>query len=322
MKMMTKKLLSCAMATVMLALSACTAHDEQPAAAATGSKATFTATIWGQPQTRAYNQVWESGDAIGITATTGATAYTNVKYTTAQADGSFAAATAGSDIYYQDNGEVTFTAYYPWNDLSTAATIPADMRIQSQQKSFDFLWAQATGSKAAPHVAFTFAHRMSKVVMTLKKGADISFDELQAASLWLDGCLHVGEFDVATGQVTATPGTGGLWQFAGNTDNPTCNAPVSADASAQTLSYTLIVLPQVFTAGLPFTAALAGRQSFGTQLDFSAANANAGDASAANAWVAGRQYNISVTLHKTAITVDGCTINPWEGADGGNFDAR
>ncbi|MGN0299758.1 MAG: fimbrillin family protein [Lachnospiraceae bacterium] len=66
----------------------------------------------------------------------------------------------------------------------------ADTRVQSGQKAFDFLWAQATGSKANPNVAFTFAHKMAKVVITVKKGADVSFEEVKTVKLSLNGFLH------------------------------------------------------------------------------------------------------------------------------------
>ncbi len=312
-----KKILFYSMAIAAMTMTACSSDEGQDT---TETRATFSAVIGEEQHTRAYDQTWESSDAIGITGTTGGTAYTNVKYTTANGDGNFAVATAGTDIYYQDTQDVTFTAYYPWNDLS-ASTLQVDTRAQAGQTTFDFLWAQATGSKASPNVAFTFAHKMAKVVITVKKGADVSFSEVQAAKLSLNGFLYEGTFDATTGTTAAT-GTAVEWQFAGNTDKPDYNAPSAADNSAETVSYSLIVFPQEFAATLPFTASLTGMQSFATRIDFTAANANAGDTDAKNEWVAGRQYNISVTLNKTSLTVNGCTISPWVNANGGNFDAN
>lgn len=315
-----KKILFYSMAIAAMTMVSCS-NDEGQGTTENQAKAAFSATIAGQPQTRAYDTAWESGDAIGITGTTGQTAYNNVQYVTANGDGNFTVATAGADIYYQDTQDVTFTAYYPWNSLTASSSVSADTWMQANQKTFDFLWAQATGSKANRNVAFTFAHKMAKVVITLKKGADVSFDEVKAAKLSLNGFLHEGTFDVAAG--VATPaGTAAAWQFAGNTSEDACNAPYATNQTAETVAYTLIMFPQEFTAALPLTAELTGMQSFGTNLDFTTANTNAGDAAAKNEWVAGRQYNISVTLHKTSITVDGCTISQWENADGGNFDAN
>ena len=309
-----KKILFYSMALAAMTMASCSGDEGQ---GTTETRATFFAAIEGQPQTRAYDTSWESSDAIGITGTTGGTAYTNVKYTTANGDGNFTTATTGTDIYYQDTQDVTFTAYYPWN----GSALSADTRVQSGQKAFDCLWAQAMGSKANPNVAFTFAHKMAKVVITVKKGADVSFEEVKTVKLSLNGFLHEGTFDTATGTAAAT-GTAVDWQFAGNTNEPGHNAPSADDNSAETVSYSLIMFPQEFAATLPFTASLPDMQSFGTRLDFTTANANAGDTDAKNEWVAGRQYNISVTLHKTSITVVGCTISQWENADGGNFDAN
>lgn len=315
-----KKILFYSMALAAMTLASCSSDDNQ-GATENNAKAGFSAIIAGQPQTRAYDMSWENGDAIGITGTTGGTTYTNVKYATANGDGNFAVATAGSDIYYQDNNAVTFTAYYPWNDIP-ANTITADTWAQADQKSFDFLWSQASGSKANPNVAFTFAHKMAKVVITIRKGADVSFDEVKAAKLSLDGFLHEGTFDVSTGAAAASGNASVMWQFAGNTTKTSYNAPLATNTTAETVAYTLIMFPQEFAAILPLTAELTGMQSFSTNLDFTTANTNAGDAAAKNEWVAGRQYNINVTLNKTSITVNGCTISQWENADGGNFDAE
>ena len=55
---------------------------------------------------------------------------------------------------------------------------------------------------------------------------------------------------------------------------------------------------------------------------FTAANRNAGIADPRNEWLAGYQYDIAVTIHKTGVSIQGCTITAWTEADGGNFDAK
>ena len=49
---------------------------------------------------------------------------------------------------------------------------------------------------------------------------------------------------------------------------------------------------------------------------------NAGIADPRNEWLAGYQYDIAVTIHKTGVSIQGCTITAWTEADGGNFDAK
>lgn len=278
-------------------------------------------------RTRAYDTSWESGDMIGISGTSFDKDYTNVAYVTSSEEGgnlgAFTVANEGEEIYYQDNNEVTFTAYYPWNDLQGATSITADSRVQSQQKTFDFLWAQATGSKASPEVVFTFAHSMAKLVLTIKKGADVSYAEVKEALISLSGVKTDGTFDITTGVAAATStAPDQTWCFANNTTETTYNTEQVPNNDDETVSYTLILFPQTFSDGSPsVTAELTGRQSFTADLDFTAANTAAGDANAANSWVAGRQYNLSVTLHKTSLEVGTCTITDWDEEDAGNVDA-
>lgn len=316
--MKRKVILFGTLAIATVSLVSC-GNDENVMPEAGGSKAEFSASINGTAKTRAFDRTWNKGDAIGIYGTSGGKAYANVCYTTAEGNGYFAP--KGDPIYYQDNSEVTFTGYYPWTDLQGATSVTADTRLQASHKQFDFLWAQAKGSKAAPNVAFTFHHQMAKLVLTVKKGADVSFGEVKEAVLGLEGFRHEGSFDVATGTAGATGNEGEMWQFA-NSGETTWNAPQQQDASAETVSYTLIFFPQAFDAPLEFAATLEGRQTFSAALDFTAANGSAGDKDAKNQWVAGRQYNLGVTLHKTGITVDGCTIAPWNEAEAGNVDAQ
>lgn len=312
--MKTKFTLMALTAAVML--SACS-NDESDNLTNKGRAAAFTASINGM--TRAYDQSWENGDSIGITGTSGDRTYTNVKYITAQGDGNFNVATEGREIYYQDDSTVKFTAYYPWS-ANASAGIEADTWAQANQKTFDFLWTQATGSKAERNVAFKFSHKMTKVVLTIKKGADVSDEEVKEAVLSMAGFKPQGTFNVTTGLAAATGNVGVMWEFA-NSNDKTWNAPfvVNEDGS---VSYTLLFFPQAFDEKLPFTATLTNKQKFSTDLDFAGANGKAGDKDAKNEWVAGRQYNLSVTLHKTSITVDGCTIVAWNEADGGNVDAE
>lgn len=307
MKNVKSKMIAAAVSTLMLA--ACNNEETVPDRETAQDMAHFSATIAG-PATRAYDQIWEANDEIGISGTSGEVQYTNVCYFTSGGNGNFSP--KGGKIYYQTDGEVTFTGYYPWNDLKGGTTITADTWGQKEQKKFDFLWAQAKGSKEHPEVAFTFAHKMAKVVLTVKCGADVNYDEVKAAVLTLDGFKHGGSFNTATGTAEATGNKSAMWVFAGNTENEVYNAPFKYDDEKQTVSYTLIFFPQVFDAALPFTAELTGKQSFTADLNFTAANAEIDKTNAKNEWVAGRQYNMGIVLNKTGIKVEGCTIAPWE----------
>lgn len=314
---MTKKVLILS-PIVLLALASCSNEGDAPEFS-TSNEARFSASI-NSLNSRAYDAVWEDGDQIGISGTSGDKTYDNIAYAT-DGTGNFSVITPGSEIYYQTNDPVTFTAYYPYGNLQNADVMLADTHEQAAQKQFDYLWAQAQGSKAQPNVAFNFAHKMSKLVLVIKRGSDISFEEVKEAKVAFGAFLNEGQFDPATGLATATGNASALYTFAGN-DDASLNAPLSIDNAAETVSYSMILFPQSFTAALPIVATLDGRQDFKAALDFTAANTAAGDANAANAWVAGRQYTITVTLHKTALTVNGCTITPWTQTNGGNVDAE
>lgn len=305
-----------------IALAACS-NDEDAAIGTGNGRALFSASIEGLNTTRAYDQEWEQEDRIGISGKTGDTSYTNVAYKTVAGDGNFTIATDGTEIYYQDDNTVDFTAYYPWNSLQTGVTaITADTRGQSRQKSFDFLFATGTGSKAAPDVAFPFSHKMAKVVLTIRKGTGVNLTEVKDAALSLEGFSHKGTFSTADGTTVTDDAATGLLRFAHNTDNPDRNAPCAMNEDNETVAYTLILFPQKFSDKLPFYAELAGSQILTAGLDFTEANRNAGDSAPQNEWVAGRQYNMSVTLNKTSITIEGCRISAWEPANGGNVDAE
>ena len=312
------------MATLAAAVLTACNNDENNVIDTGSSQATFTAAIDGQVNTRAYDRTWEAGDAIGISGISGGITYTNVQYVTDSegTNGNFRVETSGNEIYYQDDNPVTFTAYYPWANLASGVTtITADTRAQASQSDFNFLWSRQTGSKASPNVQFLFAHKMAKLVLTIQKGNDVSYQEVQDAVLSLGGFKYSGTFNVTDGTTSTADDLATGWTFAGNTSETGYNAPLSKDDAAETVAYTLILFPQVFSNSLPITATITGGQSFSATLNFTEANVDAGDTDAKNEWVAGRQYNLSVTLHKTGITVNGSAIQGWDEADGGNVNA-
>ena len=259
------------MATLAAAVLTACNNDENTVIDIGASQATFTAAIDGQVNTRAYDRTWEAGDAIGISGISGGITYTNVQYITDSdgTSGNFTVGTQGNEIYYQDDNSVTFTAYYPWANLAAdATTITADTRAQASQSDFDFLWSRQTGSKASPNVQFLFAHKMAKLVLTIQKGNDVSYQEVQDAVLSLGGFKYSGTFNVTDGTTSTADDLATGWTFAGNTSETGYNAPFVPNATAESVSYTLILFPQEFSSPLPITATLTGMQSFSATLDF------------------------------------------------------
>lgn len=318
-------------AALLLGMSACN-NDENENLTDGPVAATFTGSIEkAQVSTRMVDTNWEVDNLIGITGKSGDTQYTNIPYKATQdgADGKFEA--VSEQVYFQNLDEVSFTAYYPYNDFSdqekTKGTkIKADTREQSLQKEFDFLYGTGNGSKANPVVPFSFEHQMSKVCLEVKGGDDVSFADLKKAVFGLDNLVHEGTFDYADKGNTAQTGTGvSDWAFQRN-ETGSQNVPdfsVKEEESSKKITYTLILFPQEFTdSKLKFTAAIdqegeTGVQRFSAEIDLSKAESNGG-----NKLVKGTQYNVPITVKKTQLTVGTPTITPWNKKDLGNIDAE
>lgn len=270
----------------------------------------FTASI-GSAGARAYNHFWENNDEIGISGCN----RSNVRHHTENGDGIFKVKNAGEQIYFQDESEATFTAYYPWAEMTEGAgAIKADTRNQDRKNGFDFLWAQASGKKKAPNVAFQFTHMMAKVVFTIKSGEGMTYEEIKTAKFTIDGCRHSGSFSIADGSTTVD-NVSGPWtftEFAGYNE------------TEKNIEFSLIFFPQVLDKELDFYADLnlADNKSLNIKgaIDFTSANREKDGASAKNEWVAGRQYNLSLTLHKTDVILDKCVINPWNEVTGDDIN--
>ena len=125
--------------------------------------------------TRAYDNTWEAGDAIGIYMLDGEATdgNGNHKYTTAETaeTGSFTAA-EGQTLYFPVNGDARdFVAYYPYREtLAEGNVYTVDVKKQTPQKDIDLMGAaKVTGKdKNDPKVAFVFTHKLVKLAITLK----------------------------------------------------------------------------------------------------------------------------------------------------------
>ena len=277
-----------AFAAVGIAFTACTNNeslnlDNEPV------KAVINATIANAFTTRAYDTTWENGDQIGITGTSGWETYTNMTYNW-NASGYFTA--DQKDIYYNTPEDVAFTAYYPWKtELSSSTSYDFNTDAQSQQKTFDFLYATGTGSKYEPEVEFNFTHCMSKLSFIVKAGADVTLDEVKAAKYSLRSFLNNGTFDRVTGKVNAAGSVlTAPWAFA-NSSIEADNAPSNVSTERNSVTYNLILVLQEFYANI----------------DFSEIEGNGN----VNEMKPGYQYNVTVNVNKTGLSVGKCEITPW-----------
>lgn len=279
--------------------------------------------------TRAVNDQW-SKDTIGVRVTASTSTmkdlYKNVEYRTTES-GTSATFTPASDAitFQSETGEVTFAAYAPYQ-ASADNALPGtdgvitvntkDYNTDADQRKIDFLYASgAKASKSSPTVVFanisggtdcSFKHVMSRLVLVLKVdasaslGADKIFD---ATDVKLSGLKHSGTFNVTTGATATTGSTTTDWIITGckKTD------------SSPTRTYSLILLPQDASSGLPFSLTIDG-QTYSTTTTGIAPNLEAGKS---------YTYTITVTTGSETggLTIEGSTITDWDSAGGGSVDA-
>ena len=158
------------------------------------------------------DDTWSKNDAIGVYATSsGNTTGDNKKYVTTNGDGTFEAADNNNIIYFKDNKETTFSAYYPYNKFLTDGKMNwnmAEVEANLPCKA-DVLFASgATASKASPTVNFTdaehrFKHCMSLVEFKIKPGQGVKDNNYKFNRLNMKGIFVSGKFDTRTGSVEA-----------------------------------------------------------------------------------------------------------------------
>ena len=142
------------------------------------------------------DDTWSKNDAIGVYVTSsGNTTGDNKKYVTTNGDGTFEAADNNNIIYFKDNKETTFSAYYPYNKFLTDGKMNWNIaEVEANQPcKADVLFASgATASKASPTVNFTdaehrFKHCMSLVEFKIKPGQGVKYNNYKFNSLNMKG---------------------------------------------------------------------------------------------------------------------------------------
>lgn len=283
-------------AAATLALTACSSNDDPEINGGKPIAARVTANI-DVPVSRAYDQTWENGDAIGISTTsTGKTQYANMHYTTS-GNGNFTHVGGdASGIFFQNTDEVTFSAYYPFKGEENKATeIIDDVTTENQknQKTFDFLFASdATASRASSTLSFAFKHKMTRLILQLQTDANSGFtgeEDLKDGPYKLNGIKHNGTFDTATGKAVATGEANADWEITAQaTDNNNVR------------TYSMIFYPQS-NAKLTLKATING-ETYTCDI--------------ATNLVSGMSYTYTITVKKAGLVVSGCTIDSW--GEGGN----
>lgn len=298
-------------AAVALLLAAC-ANEEDGIDNSGPVAATVQADISKTVTRATVDNTWSENDAIGVYASSGIiTKEDNKKYVTTKGDGTFKAASNDNIIYFKDNKETTFSAYYPYTESLTDGKIDWIMsEIKANQPcKADVLFASgATASKASPTVKFTdaehrFKHCMSLVKFIIKPGMGIDQSENILRGLHLNGIYKTGKFDTKTGAIESA-------QY--RTSYP-YNFSTSFDKES---SVEMIMLPQKLENDMMEIEVDLG---VGDELNtYKATLMPATDYQ----FKGGYKYTYVVTVNNTSITIAEADIEPWQTTDQGNLDAE
>ena len=301
-------------ATAALLFAAC-ANEEDGIGNSGPVAATVQADISNNIKTRgtADNNSWTAGDAIGVYASSsGYTTGDNKKYVTTNGDGTFEAADNNNIIYFKDNKETTFSAYYPYSESLTDGKMDWNMAEvkENQPCMADVLFASgATASKASPIVNFTdiehrFKHCMSLVEFKIKPRQGVIYNNYKFNRLELKGIFTSGKFDTRTGSV----------ETAG--DRATLTRVFNDVPFESEESFAYIMLPQSLESNkMDIEIYLLLNDSEVKYTTHITPSTN-------GQFEGGKKYTYNISVKNTGITIEDATIYPWENGDLGDLDAE
>ena len=256
---------------------------------------------------------WSKNDAIGVNVTsTGYTTGDNKKYVTTNGDGTFEAADNNNIIYFKDNKETTFSAYYPYSESLTDGKMDWNMAevVENQPCMADVLFASgATASKASPIVNFTdvehrFKHCMSLVEFKIKPGQGVKYNNYKFNRLELKGIFRSGKFDTRTGSVETAGDRGPISRnfydvsFESEESFSYIMLPQSLESNKMDIEIYLLLNDSEVKYTTPITPSTNGQ------------------------FEGGKKYTYNITVKNTGITIEAANIYPWENGDSGDLDAE
>ena len=259
------------------------------------------------------DDTWSKNDAIGVNVTsTGNTTGDNKKYVTTNGDGTFEAADNNNIIYFKDNKETTFSAYYPYSKFLTDGKMNWNIaEVEANQPcKADVLFASgATASKASPTVNFTdaehrFKHCMSLVEFKIKPGQGVKDNNYKFNRLNMKGIFTSGKFDTRTGSVEAAGDRETLTRFFNN--------DVSFESEE---SFAYIMLPQSLESNKMDIEIYLLLNDSEVKYTTSITPTTNGQ------FEGGKKYTYNITVKNTGITIENANIVPWGNGDSSDLDA-
>ena len=258
------------------------------------------------------DDTWSKNDAIGVYATSsGNTTGDNKKYVTTYGDGTFESADNNNIIYFKDNKETTFSAYYPYSKSLTDGKMNWNMAEveENQPCKADVLFASgATASKASPTVNFTdlehrFKHCMSLVEFKIKPGQGVKYNNYKFNRLELKGIFISGKFDTRTGSVENVGDRRSIVRnfvdvpFESEESFAYIMLPQSLESNKMDIEIYLLLNDSEVKYTTPITPSTNGQ------------------------FEGGKKYTYNITVKNTGITIGDANIYPWENGDSRDLDA-
>ncbi|MBR5812444.1 MAG: fimbrillin family protein [Alistipes sp.] len=198
-------------------------------------------------QTRANDEVFETGDNIGIYvvnyngSTAGTLAATGNQADNSQFTYDGSKWSPENSIYWKDNTTATdFYAYYPYSSsISSITAYPFSVKSnQSDNDDFwasDFLWGKATKISPTPNpVSIQTSHSLSRILIDIKPGTGFTETSWNTATKSIKICevKTSATINLSTGVATASGNSGEI-------------IPLAASETGTTLSYKAMMIPQV-----------------------------------------------------------------------------
>ena len=299
-------------AAVASLLAAC-ANEEDGIGNSSPVAATIQANISKTVTRATVGNTWSENDAIGVYASSGViTKEDNKKYITKNGDGTFEADGNDNVIYFKDNKETTFSAYYPYSESLTDGKMDWIMsEVEEKQPcKADVLFASgATASKASPTVNFTdaehrFKHCMSLVEFKIKPGQGVKDNNYKFNRLNMKGIFVSGKFDTRTGSVEAAGDRETLTRvfndvsFESEESFAYIMLPQSLESNKMDIEIYLLLNDSEVKYTTPITPSTNGQ------------------------FEGGKKYTYNITVKNTGITIENANIVPWGNGDSSDLDAE
>ncbi len=314
-KIMRKALFFAAAATLMT-LTACSDKETDDGAgngriAVKVTNANIVGSVPNSPSTRATNDTWQAGDAIGIILFEAGTSTpvdenTTYRYITANAAGSFSPADDENTAYYPTQGkEADVLAFYPYQAIGTDFVVPVSTADQTTLSKIDLMVSSKSKKHSAtrPDVSLTFSHKLVKLAITVDREASAADVDLQGATLTLKGTATQARWNLTEEKLIVDANS-----------KAEINIPMTYDAAAtvsasNTASDAVSVLPGVSSATGIVLPTAAGS---GVKLVITTASGKTFDAPlpTSSALIAGTANTLRVHLRRNEAVIT-ATVTNW-----------